>query len=249
LYQTGMHWDFVAILVLLGAVAPWLSYRRVRRLMQIPAIGTMERLTLYASTIAFQWVVVGIILWRTAAYRIGPNQLGLAVPKPALAASLSIVLCLLALMNQLVSIRRLAARPSELKSTLPQLVLKIFPQTDVERLVFVALVVTVALCEELIYRGFVERIFENATGGIVAAGIFISALFFAVAHVYQGRRGLVSTFVVGVLFATVRWWSGSIVPSACAHFVADLAVGLIAPGKLRAAVERQEVGVDAKPKQ
>lgn len=240
-----MHWDFVAILVLLGAVAPWLSYRRVRRLMQIAWIGTMERLTLYASTIAFQWLVVGIILWRTAAYKIGPNQLGLAVPKPALAASFSIVLCLLALVNQIVSIRRLASHPSELKSTLPQLVLKIFPQTDVERMVFVALVVTVALCEELIYRGFVQRIFEDATGGMVAAGILISAVFFAVAHAYQGRRGLISTFVVGVLFAVIRWLSGSIVPSACAHFVADLTVGLIAPRRLREALERQQAGTSA----
>jgi uncharacterized protein len=237
-----MHWDFVAILVLLGAVAPWLSYRRVRRLMQIASIGTMERLSLYASTIAFQWLVAGIILWRTAAHGIRPNQLGLAVPRPALAASVSIVLCVLALLNQVVSIRRLAARSSELKSILPQLVLKIFPQTDVERLAFVALVVTVALCEELIYRGFVQRVFEDASGEIVVAGVLVSAAFFAVAHIYQGRRGLISTFVVGVLFSIIRWWCGSIVPSACAHFVADVTVGLIAPKKLGAALERQADG-------
>jgi len=164
-----------------------------------------------------------------------------------LAASLSIVLCMLALINQVVSIRRLAARPSELKATLPQLVLKIFPRTDIERLVFVALVVTVALCEELIYRGFVQRVFQDAAGEFVAAGIFISAVFFSIAHVYQGRRGLISTFVVGALFATIRWWSGSIVPSACAHFVADLTVGLLAPNRLRAALERSATGGDTQP--
>jgi uncharacterized protein len=232
-----MHWDFAVILIFLGAVAPWLSYRRVRRLIQAATIGTMERLALYASTIAFQWLVAGVILWRTAAQAIHPNRLGLALPKPALTISLSIVLCLLALMNQIFSVRRLAARPLELKGTLPQLVLKIFPQTDVERLVFTALVITVAVCEELIYRGFVQRVFQDASGGAVAVGIFVSALFFAVAHLYQGRRGLTSTFIVGVLFASIRWWTGSIVPSACAHFVADLSVGLLAPKRLRAALE------------
>jgi len=235
-----MHWDFAVILIFLGVIAPWLSYRRVRRLMQTSMIGSMDRLALYASTIAFQWIAVGIIVWRTTAHGIRPSDMGLAISRPGLTTSLSIVLCLLALVNQIFSIRRLAAHPSELKATLPQLVLKIFPQTDVERLVFVALVITVALCEELIYRGFVQRLFENASGGIALAGIFISAGFFAVAHLYQGRRGLVSTFIVGALFAAIRWWSGSIVPSACAHFVADLSVGLLAPKKLRAVLESHD---------
>ena len=231
-----MHWDFAIILLFLGAVAPWLGQRRVRRLMRVPVTSTIDRLTLYGSTIAVQWVAAAIILWRTAAHGIHPTRLGLAVRDPWLTASASIILSLVVLANQIFSIRRLTAHPSEIKGVLPALALKIFPQTDMERLVFVALVTTVALCEELIYRGFVQRAFQDIGGNLALVGIVVSAVFFSLAHLYQGRRGIVSTFAVGVIFAAVRWWTGSLVPTAIAHFVADLVVGLLAPRRLRAAL-------------
>jgi uncharacterized protein len=230
-----MHWDFAIILIFLGAVAPILGYRRVRRLIEAPAITMMDRLTLYASTIAFQWLAVAIILWRAAAHGILPSRLGMTIPYPALTATLSIVLSGLAFANQLFGIRRLSARPSEIKGALPRLAMKIFPQNEIERLAFAALTVTVALCEELIYRGFVQRVLEDWSGGAVLAGVFGSAVFFSLAHLYQGRRGLASTFIVGIVFASVRSWTGSLVPTAAAHFVADLTIGLLAPGRLRRA--------------
>jgi membrane protease YdiL (CAAX protease family) len=232
-----MHWDFALILIFLGVIAPILGYRRVRRLMEAPRITTMDRLALYASTIAFQWLVVAIILWRAGAHGIPPIALGVAIASPRLTATISVVLSGLAFVNQLFGIRRLTTRPSELRGTIPQLSMKIFPQNDIERLVFIALAVTVALCEELIYRGFVQRVFDGWSGTAALAGVFGSALFFALAHLYQGRRGLASTFVVGVVFASVRAWTGSLVPTVAAHFVADVTVGLLAPGKLRRAFE------------
>jgi len=230
-----MHWDYAAILLFLGAVAPLLGYFRVRRLMQIPSATSMERLALYGSTIAMQWVLAGVILWRTTAHRLGTKELGLVVQNASRAASVAVVLSLLVLANQLFSIRRLAANPREIKGMIAELALKIFPQNDVERLVFVALVVTVAICEELIYRGFVQALFQRV-GGSVIAGIIGSAILFAAAHLYQGRKGLASTFAVGLIFASVRWWTGSLLPSICAHFAADLVAGLYAPGRLRAAL-------------
>jgi uncharacterized protein len=145
--------------------------------------------------------------------------------------SAAVLLSLVLLANQVFSIRKLAANPREIRGMIAELAFKIFPQNQVERLAFVALVVTVAICEELIYRGFVQGLVQNI-GGSVLAGVFGSALFFAAAHLYQGRKGLISTFVVGLLFATARWWTGNLVPSMCAHFAADLAAGLYAPGKL-----------------
>jgi uncharacterized protein len=230
-----MHWDYAAILLFLGVIAPTLGYFRVRRLLQVPSTTSMERLALYASTIAFQWLIVGTIIWRTAAHRVGPEQLGLVMKNGELTASVAIVLSLLVLTNQIVSVRKLAANPQQIKGMIVQMALKIFPQGTIERLAFVALVITVAICEEMIYRGFVQGLFQGV-GGSVAAGIFGSALLFAAAHAYQGRRGLISTFVVGAIFATVRWGTGNLIAPICAHFAADLAAGLYAPGKLRSAL-------------
>jgi uncharacterized protein len=228
-----MHWDFVVILIVLGGLVPWLGRRRVRQLMLLPGTTKLDRLTLYASTIAFQWAAVSVILWRATAHGIRPDQLGLSVRQPALTVGMSIVLSGLFFANQVFSVKKLASRQAELKGLLPQLALKVFPQDSVEGLAFLALVSTVALCEEVIYRGFIQFIFQDVTGGVVLLGILCSAIFFALAHFYQGTRGLLSTFVVGLLFAAVRSWTGSLIPPISTHFVADLTVGFLAPVRLR----------------
>jgi membrane protease YdiL (CAAX protease family) len=228
-----MHWDFIVILVVLGGLVPWLGRRRIRQLLLLPGTTQMDRLTLYASTIAFQWAAAGVILWRAAAHGIPPDQLGLSVPRSALTVSLSVLLSALFFANQVFSVNRLASRSLDPKGLLPQLASKVFPQDNLERLAFVALVSTVALCEEVIYRGFIQFIFQDVTRGAVLLGILFSAIFFALAHSYQGRRGLLSTFAVGLLFGAVRSWTGSLIPPISAHFVADLTVGFLAPVRLR----------------
>ena len=195
-----MHWDFALILIFLATAVPLLGRRRIRHLTRMPQTTKRDRLVLYASTVAFQWLAAAVVLWRTSAHQIPVAALGLAVPNPALTAIVSVVLASLILANQLVSLRRLATNPSEAQGVLPQLALKIFPQDSVERLAFFAVVVTVAVCEELIFRGFAQRVFEDWSGGLILAGVLGSAAMFAVAHLYQGRRGIITTFVIGLLF-------------------------------------------------
>ncbi len=238
--SNSMHLDFAIILLFLGVVVPTLGRRRIRQLLEAPETTKIERLSIYASTIAFQWVAAGIILWRTHAYGIHPSQLGLAIPDADLAITIAAVLATGIVLNQIYSLRRLVARPDEIKGVLPQLALKLFPQDAIERLIFFALVGTVSICEELIYRGFVQRVFQDWAGGRVIIGIVGSAVFFALAHLYQGRRGLANTFAVGLLFSAVRSWTGSLLPTVIAHFVADFTVGMFAPSQLRTAVKRRE---------
>ena len=236
LSSSEMHWDFALILIFLGVAVPVLGRRRIRQLLDSPETSKMDRLSIYASTISFQWLAAVIVLWRTRAHGITLAQLGLAIPKPALAITIAIVLATLISVNQIYSLRRLVAKPSEIKGVLPQLALKLFPRDAVERLIFFALVVTVAMCEEFIYRGFVQRVFQDWAGGyVVAAGILGSAAFFALAHVYQGRKGLTTTLIVGGIFSVVRAWTSSLFPTIVAHFIADFSIGILAPAKLRRA--------------
>jgi len=235
-----MPWDFALILIFLAVAVPWLGRRRIRQLFAMQQTTKMDRLSLYASTIAFQWLAAAVILWRTSAHGIRAAQLGLAIPSPRLTIAAAIVLSILILLNQIFSLRRIAANPAEIRGILPQLALKVFPQDDVERLAFFALVSTVALCEEMIYRGFVQFVFQSWSGGAIIVGIVGSAGIFALAHLYQGRRGLVSTSVIGLLFSAIRAWTGSLLAPLVAHFVADLAAGFLAPRKLRAALASRD---------
>jgi membrane protease YdiL (CAAX protease family) len=235
-----MHWDFAIILIFLAVAVPWLGRRRIRQLFAMPETTKLDRLSLYASTMSFQWLAAGLILWRANAHGVRPPELGLAIPHPLLTIAVAVILSTLIFLNQIFSLRRLVANPAEIKGALPQLALKIFPQDDVERLAFFALVSTVAACEEIIYRGFVQAVFLTWSGGIVGISILASATFFALAHLYQGRRGLASTAVIGLLFSLIRAWTGSLLAPLIAHFVADLTVGLLVPNKLRAALQSAE---------
>jgi membrane protease YdiL (CAAX protease family) len=235
-----MPWDFALILIFLAVAVPWLGRRRVRQFLAMPQATKFDRLSLYASTIAFQWLAAGVILWRTSAHGIAAAQLGLALPSPRVTIVVAIILSLLIVLNQIYSLRRIAAQPAEIKGILPQLAMKVFPQDNVERLAFFALVSTVAVCEEIIYRGFLQFLFQSWSGGVILVGIVGSAAIFALAHLYQGRRGLISTSIIGLLFSAVRALTDSLLAPLVTHFVSDFMAGLLAPRLLRAALAERD---------
>jgi len=235
-----MHWDFALILAFLAVAVPLLGRRRIRRIFLAPSTTKAERLSLYASTLLFQWLAAGLILWRTTARGIPLASLGLALPYPALTAAVSLALTALILVNQIFSLNRLAKQPLDSRSLLPQLALKVFPQDAVERVAFFALAVSVAFCEEFIYRGFAQHLFEFPPRRLVVAGILASAVLFAFAHLYQGVRGLFATFTAGLIFSIVRAATGSLFAPVLCHFAADLTAGFLAPARVRAALAEAE---------
>jgi membrane protease YdiL (CAAX protease family) len=234
---SAIPWDFILILIVLGVLVPWRGAVRVRRLLAQPALTSSQRLSLYASTIAFQWSIVAVIYWRSVARHLTPADLGLVVSGIWQTFSIAFVFTALLCLNQWAGLRKIALIPADQRGFLFQFTQKIMPQTTVETLIFVALALTAGLSEEFIYRGFVfalfSRVFGVSTFGILLATA-ISSIWFASAHFYQGRRGVVTTFVVGVLFAAVRIWTGNLVPAIIGHAGVDLVAGIYAPRVLRA---------------
>lgn len=235
-----MPWDFALILLVLGVFVPWRGAVRIREILARPRLDTADRLALYTSTIAFQWLAAGVVAWRCHAHGLTAQHLGLAFPEPALTATTTLALSLLLGANQFYSLRRLARMPPDRHGFLHQLARKVMPQNLLETLAFAALVATVSLCEEFLYRGFVFAVFQDALRDSLLLAALGSSAFFALAHIYQGRRGLVSTFVVGVVFAVARIFTGSLAPGIIAHFVGDLIAGLRAPRVLAERSDPQE---------
>ena len=67
---------------------------------------------------------------------------------------------------------------------------------------------------------------SGSAGGAAAFAIVGSSALFAIGHAYQGRRGVVSTFVLGLLLAGARSWSDSLLPPILAHLAVDATAGL-----------------------
>lgn len=222
-----MHWDYIAILAVLAIIVPWRSSARVQMLLDSETLAQGERTALYVSTMIFQWGVSAIILWRARAHGVSVAQLGLDVPNLKRGLLVAIVLSALLVLNQVFGVRRIATMPPEKRGLIARLAQKLLPRSWSEIVAGVALVGTVGVCEEFIYRGFIEAIFQQEFASVVV-GAVISAMFFAVAHVYQGKRGLVTTFIVGLIFSGTRIWTDSLMPSMVIHFAVDLSAAVAA---------------------
>lgn len=232
-----MPWDFALTLLLLAVVVPWRGAVRVRQLLAMPKLSSMDRLAVYASTIALQWAIAAVVAWRCYARGVGLEELGLALPDVVVTAATAAGLSLVLGWTQVASMRQLARMPREKQGFIGEMARKLLPQDAVEGLAFSGLAVTVALCEEFIYRGFAWAALAAASGGSEVAALVGSSVLFGVAHAYQGRRGIVVTAVAGLIFGAARLWTGSLVAPMVGHLVADLVAGLAAPRLMRRADE------------
>jgi membrane protease YdiL (CAAX protease family) len=222
--------DFYLILLFLGTIVPWRGAVRIKRLLAKPTLAAGERLSLYRTTILYQWLLVAVVAWRAFGRNLTRDELGLTVSDPWRVTLISLLLTLLLCANQWASLRRIMHAPEMRSRLLFKIAEKIAPRTSIDLVAFAALSCTAGLCEEFLYRGFVFAVFTrtlaNSTFPMAGAAVLSSALF-AIGHVYQGKRGLITTFVVGLIFSIVRIWSGSLLPSVVAHGGIDLIAGLL----------------------
>lgn len=100
----------------------------------------------------------------------------------------------------------------------------LFPTSGGEYLLAVVFLAVVAVTEETIFRGYLLLRFRALTGSVVVA-LFLSVAIFALGHGYQGSVGVVAVGLLGLLYALIYVWRGSLVAPTVMHFVQN-AVGL-----------------------
>jgi uncharacterized protein len=94
-----------------------------------------------------------------------------------------------------------------------------------EMIVWVILSVTAGVCEEFIFRGYLQRQFLAITGA-EAAAVALQAVFFGMAHSYQGVKSMVTVTVYGALFGMLAVYRGSLRPGMIQHAAQDSFAGL-----------------------
>jgi len=235
-----MPWDFWLIFLFLGVAVPWRGHVRLRKLLARPAIDTTEKLTLYAATIAFQWLMLGVVAWRAFARGLTPAELGLA-------AHLSAKIIVAGLLGagiigglQWMNLRRMGKMEGPGPDLMRRLTSRILPQSLVELLPYSALAVTAGVCEEFLYRGFAMAALSRA-GLPIWLVVLVSSALFGLAHAYQGRAGILGTGVLGVLLAIARIVYSSLAPVMIWHAAVDIVAGIAAPKYLRAAPKVEQV--------
>jgi membrane protease YdiL (CAAX protease family) len=99
------------------------------------------------------------------------------------------------------------------------------PTGEGQMVLAVFLVVVVAVVEETIFRGYLLRRFAQLTASPIAA-VLLSAAIFSLGHSYEGTAGMATVGFLGVIFAAVYLWRGSLVAPIVMHLLQDI-IGLV----------------------
>jgi len=231
-----MPWDFWLIFAVLAIVIPWRGRVRLHRLLSQPVFSSKEKLALYGSTMAVQWVMLGFVAWRALARGMSLSELAVATNLDA-----ALLLCSLAGAAavgtfQWFNLRRVGRMSGAVPELMRKLFFRLLPQVKAEAAPYAALAVTAGVCEEFVYRGFVMAALSRlglATWVVLA----ISSALFGLAHAYQGRSGIAGTTVLGLLFGFGRLATTSLLPPVIWHAGLDLVAGIAGPRFLKISLE------------
>jgi len=223
-----MPWDVWLIFLALAVILPWRGRAKMKKLLAIPTVTTMERLVLYASTIAFQWLAVAVVAWRAWAHKYSAGQLGLVIPDRSKIVITAVVGAATISTLQWLNLRRVGRIPVESRGPLQAVAERILPQSSVELLPYFALAITAGICEEFLYRGFTMAVLAQA-GLQTWLVVLLSSFLFGLAHSYQGRGGMIMTFVIGLVLGTSRISYDSLVPAIFWHSAVDVVAGIAGP--------------------
>jgi uncharacterized protein len=221
-------WDFLLIFLFLGVIVPWRGRVRLRHLMELPVVGTLERVTLYATTIAFQWLMVSVVAWRAWAPGYTAAALGLVIHDRSRTIAAAIIGSAILGFLHTLNLRRMGQSPEKVPASLRAMSQRVLPQSTLELLPYLGLAVTAGLCEEFLYRGFAMA--ALALLGIPGWGtVFLSSVLFGLAHLYQGRGGLVGTLLIGAVFGTARIAYDGLSVVILWHIAVDVVAGVAGP--------------------
>ncbi len=96
----------------------------------------------------------------------------------------------------------------------------LLPKSVLEVLVWTAACVTAGVCEELGFRGYVQRQLRAFTGS-TALAVVGQGLVFGLFHLYQGWKNVIVIASIGILYGLLAAWRGNLRANVVGHAVMD----------------------------
>jgi membrane protease YdiL (CAAX protease family) len=210
LIASPLHTLLVVVAGTLNAYRGWVFAAHAR------AGSAPGRPLLYLRTILFELLLLGVVV---AGVRLRgaslQNIFGERWRSPAMALrdiGIGVALWFVALL--VVSMLGSHSGPPD------QSIRFLLPQTSVELALWMLLSAVAGLCEEAVFRGYLQRQFTALTKS-APAGILISAAAFGAVHAYQGWQRAAVISVSAILFGVVAQWCGTVRPGMFAHALQD----------------------------
>lgn len=189
----------------------------------LPGVRAHGRVGGYVVAMIFEWAITGFIWYGLSLRGIRISELvGGSWARPlAVVRDIAIALGFLVIANLV-----LGGLGYFLKATTNQATRNMLPHGPTEVVVYLLLALTAGFCEELIFRGYLQRQFTALTRA-AAGGIVLQSIAFGVSHGYQGWKSMLVITVYGAMFGLLAHWRHSLRPGIIAHCLQDGVGGLL----------------------
>jgi membrane protease YdiL (CAAX protease family) len=211
--------------ILVLAAQGGLAYRAMVRLGHMRDAANVDRVQLYERTILFELLMFALVLlgvwlggsplstvlgdrWRSIKEMLRDVGIGIAF------------LIVSVMLGSIIGSHAQGGAPS-------QAVQYLLPHGHTEIALWILLSVTAGICEEVLFRGYLQRQFMALTKN-APLGIILSAAVFGMSHAYQGFGRAMQIGLLGVMSGILAHWRKSVRPGMFAHALQDILGGLLA---------------------
>jgi len=212
-------WHITAVLLVM------LGISLVGARVALPAIfGSHGRAARYVLAMVVEWATVAFIWWGLSlrGARLSDLVGGSWARRIDVLRDLGIGIAFIVIFGGAVQVLT-----SLLKAAPPQALSAMMPQTPFEMILWVPLCLTGGFCEEVIFRGYLQRQFSVLTHSLVG-GIVLQGIAFGLSHGYQGWKLMSVIAIYGACFGGLAHWRRSLRPGMLGHALQDTAGGLLA---------------------
>jgi len=213
-------WHTALLLLLVVATSVIGSLRSVKG-----SVGS-HHLANYGVTIAWEWALAGIAWW---GLRLGKTSMREVLGERRRGAQeffldLAIASAFWIFSMMALAVLAIFLRLLHLESPQKQIA-ALAPSSAAEASLWIALSVSAGVCEEFVFRGYLQRQFACASGR-PQVGVLLSSICFGAAHGYEGLAGMLLIAAYGALFSALAIRRRSLRAGMIAHAWHDSISGL-----------------------
>ncbi len=202
-------WHTLAVLLLLATLSTLAVYLRLAS-----ADSRLPHLPMYAIVMLFEWATFALTLWGSDAVFNASIARVLREPR-SLPWDILTSLVLAAVLLGVTPLIILLMGPSDWVSTRGMI-----PNNGAEVAGWILMAITAGVCEETIFRGYLQQQLTAWTG-LTSAGIIGQAIIFAGFHTYQGWKNVILIGVWGVVLGLAAWLRKGLRGNMIAHAILD----------------------------
>lgn len=208
-------------LLLIFCVVAFIGYYSLHRQ---GAVNQPNHLFFYLTTMAWEWLLVGYIYWGLR--RRGKSMRNIAGERWKSASDFFVDIAIaFGFWIAAIIVLSLVARAVGANG-MSQAARLLAPKGPFESLLWIALAVTAGICEETIFRGYLQRQFVAWTRS-APVGVLLSAALFGAGHIYQGAKATIVIGVYGLLFGILAEARQNLRPGIITHTWHDAITGLV----------------------